>query len=179
MIHFGGRTFIAESGGFVAAPQFQEVEPEEESGGLSKTGVALIAVFTVVLVMALAFAAFKVSTAGHYLAQQAFRAKRRAVRIFRLFTASFFQREDIERQKQRPQCEEGREKKKIEASIFSLLASPPPWSRLFALASRSVAIRCARPSTPTKRLRAVNSPGKIEGCEQSRKDRGLWTVQER
>ena len=33
----------------------------------------------------------------------------------------------------------------------SLPVSPPPWSRLFALASRSLAILCVRRSTPTEK----------------------------
>lgn len=52
-------TFVAGSEAFVASPQFQ-VEPEKEKEGLSKTGVALIAVFSVVIVVALAFVAYKV-----------------------------------------------------------------------------------------------------------------------
>lgn len=52
-------TFVAGSEAFVASPRFQ-VEPEKEKEGLSKTGVALIAVFSVVIVVALAFVAYKV-----------------------------------------------------------------------------------------------------------------------
>ena len=54
-------TFVAGSEAFVASPRFQvEPEKEKEKEGLSKTGVALIAVFSVVIVVALAFVAYKV-----------------------------------------------------------------------------------------------------------------------
>ena len=44
-----------------------------------------------------------------------------------------------------------REREKIFFSRSLDSAFPPPWNRLFALLSRSIAILCARPSTPTKK----------------------------